>query len=230
MTAPRIMIIEDEDLQYEIYEEFFAEFSLLRARSGSEAIALLAKWLPQVIVLDHILDDAEQGLDFLPDLKKLLPHVPVIVVSGALEVQDQMEALQGPRRAHYCLSKPVDLEVLRKTIQTALDACGEQEVIQQFQSLERSRRSDIEELLTRSTDRLNRQHQIRMQLRDSSDKPNISGLARDYKVARRSRIRDLLEMFRGGVLDSSVSPIGIARVRIPLPEWVVGSPRRIFLG
>ncbi len=100
MTAPRIMIIEDEDLQYEIYEEFFAEFSLLRARSGSEAIALLAKWLPQVIVLDHILDDAEQGLDFLPDLKKLLPHVPVIVVSGALEVQDQMAALPGPRRAH----------------------------------------------------------------------------------------------------------------------------------
>jgi CheY-like chemotaxis protein len=188
------MIIEDEDLQYEIYEEFFAEFSLLRARSGSEAIALLAKWLPQVIVLDHILDDAEQGLDFLPDLKKLLPHVPVIVVSGALEVQDQMEALQGPRRAHYCLSKPVDLEELRKTIQTALDACGEQEVIQQFQSLERSRRSDIEELLTRSTDRLNRQHQIRMQLRDSSDKPNISALARDYKVARRTIIRDLQEM------------------------------------
>ncbi len=206
MTAPRIMIIEDEDLQYEIYEEFFAEFSLLRARSGSEAIALLAKWLPQVIVLDHILDDAEQGLDFLPDLKKMLPHVPVIVVSGALEVQDQMEALQGPRRAHYCLSKPVDLEELRKTIQTALDACGEQEVIQQFQSLERSRRSDIGDLLTRSTDRLSRQHQIRMQLRDSSDKPNISALARDYKVARRTIIRDLQEMIRRGELDPSVYP------------------------
>ncbi len=36
-----------------------------------------------------------------------------------------MEALQGPRRAHYCLTKPVDIHALKRTVETALKECGE---------------------------------------------------------------------------------------------------------
>jgi len=153
-----------------------------------------------------VLEDEELGLDFLPDFKQLMPHVPIIVVSGALEVQQQIEALQGPRRAHYCLPKPVDINVLKDTIRTAVSECGEKEVIKQFESLERSKRSDIEFLLSRSTDRLSRQHHIRLQLEDAKERPNISALAREFRVARRTIIRDLQEMIRRGELDASVYP------------------------
>ncbi|MDB4663822.1 response regulator [Verrucomicrobia bacterium] len=206
MDKIRVMIIEDEDLQYEIYEECLGQFELKRARSGTEAIKYASNFVPEVIVLDHVLENEELGLDFLPDFKQLMPHVPIIVVSGALEVQQQIEALQGPRRAHYCLPKPVDIHVLKKTIQTAVSECGEKEVIKQFESLERSKRSDIETLLSRSTDRLSRQHQIRLRLEDSKQRPNISALAREYRVARRTIIRDLQEMIRRGELDPSVYP------------------------
>ena len=200
------MIIEDEDLQYEIYEECLGQFELKRARSGTEAIKYASNFVPEVIVLDHVLENEELGLDFLPDFKQLMPHVPIVVVSGALEVQQQIEALQGPRRAHYCLPKQVDIHVLKKTIQTAVSECGEKEVIKQFESLERSKRSDIETLLSRSTDRLSRQHQIRLRLEDFKQRPNISALAREYRVARRTIIRDLQEMIRRGELDPSVYP------------------------
>lgn len=206
MDKIRVMIIEDEDLQYEIYEECLGKFELKRARSGTEAIKYASNFVPEVIVLDHVLENEELGLDFLPDFKQLMPHVPIVVVSGALEVQQQIEALQGPRRAHYCLPKPVDIHVLKKTIQTAVSECGEKEVIKQFESLERSKRSDIETLLSRSTDRLSRQHQIRLRLEDSKQRPNISALAREYRVARRTIIRDLQEMIRRGELDPSVYP------------------------
>ena len=206
MNKIRVMIIEDEDLQYEIYEECLGQFELKRARSGSEAIKYASNFVPEVIVLDHVLENEELGLDFLPDFKQLMPHVPIVVVSGALEVQQQIEALQGPRRAHYCLPKPVDIHVLKNTIQTAVSECGEKEVIKQFESLERSKRSDIETLLSRSTDRLSRQHQIRLRLEDSKQRPNISALAREYRVARRTIIRDLQEMIRRGELDPSVYP------------------------
>lgn len=206
MDKIRVMIIEDEDLQYEIYEECLGQFELKRARSGTEAIKYASNFVPEVIVLDHVLENEELGLDFLPDFKQLMPHVPIVVVSGALEVQQQIEALQGPRRAHYCLPKPVDIHVLKKTIQTAVSECGEKEVIKQFESLERSKRSDIETLLSRSTDRLSRQHQIRLRLEDSKQRPNISALAREYRVARRTIIRDLQEMIRRGELDPSVYP------------------------
>ena len=206
MDKIRVMIIEDEDLQYEIYAECLGQFELKRARSGTEAIKYASNFVPEVIVLDHVLENEELGLDFLPDFKQLMPHVPIVVVSGALEVQQQIEALQGPRRAHYCLPKPVDIHVLKKTIQTAVSECGEKEVIKQFESLERSKRSDIETLLSRSTDRLSRQHQIRLRLEDFKQRPNISALAREYRVARRTIIRDLQEMIRRGELDPSVYP------------------------
>lgn len=206
MDAPRVMVIEDEDLQYEIYEDALSEFELTRARSGSEALRLISGHVPDLILLDHILESGEEGLSFLGDFKQLLPHVPIVVVSGALEVHDQINALQGPRRAHYCLTKPVDLVELKRVILTAIEECGESEVVKQFESLERSKRADIESLLSRSTDRLSRQNKIRERLDDSTARPNISALAREFQVARRTIIRDLQEMIRRGQLDAAVYP------------------------
>ncbi len=176
----------------------------------------MAGTVPDLILLDHILESGEEGLAFLADFKQLLPHVPIVVVSGALEVHDQMTALQGPRRAHYCLTKPVDLEELKEVILTAIEECGETEVVKQFESLERSKRADIESLLSRSTDRLSRQNQIKERLDDSMKRPNISALAREFRVARRTIIRDLQDMIRRGQLDPAI-----------YPKWETEEPRDV---
>src|SRR3954447_3681424 len=142
MNAAKLLIIEDDDLQYEIYEDTLANYKLTRVLKGSQALLVIPKNPPDVVILDHVLADGELGLDFLPGLKELLPFVPIIIVSGALEVHQQFLALQGPRRAHYCLPKPVDMHELRKTVETALKECGATEVVRQFEALERSRRID----------------------------------------------------------------------------------------
>lgn len=206
MHARRILVIEDDDLQYELYEEALGEYELVRCTTASEALQVVARMLPGIILLDHVLADGEQGLDYLAELKEALPFVPVIVVSGALEVHQQMEALQGPRRAHYCLTKPVDLDELRRTVETALRECGEAEIVRQFEALERSKRVDVQELLSRSTDRLSRQTQIRQMLSDTANRPNISALSRQFKVARRTIIRDLQELIRRGELPDDIYP------------------------
>ncbi|RME95711.1 MAG: response regulator [Verrucomicrobia bacterium] len=198
------MIVEDDDLHYELYEEALKDYELARAATASEALALIPKVQPDVIILDHVLAKGEMGLDYLPEFKDLVPHVPIIVVSGALEVHQQMEALQGPRRAHYCLTKPLDLHELQKVVETALSECGETEIIRQFTALERSKRADIEDLLSRSTDRLARQTEIRKLLQGATERPNISALARRFKVARRTIIRDLNELIRRGELPPEV--------------------------
>jgi DNA-binding NtrC family response regulator len=206
MDPPRILIVEDDDLQYEIYEEALSKYRLTRVERASEALKAIARTPPDLIILDHILAKGELGLEYLGDLKELLPHVPVVVVSGALEVHQQIEALQGPRRAHYCLTKPVDMHQLARTVEIALNECGESEVVRRFEALERSKRADIEDLLSRSTDRLTRQTQIRQMLANSEERPNISALARQFKVARRTIIRDLQELIRRGELDAEVYP------------------------
>lgn len=206
MDKPRILIIEDEDMQAEIYEDALSDYVLSRARSGAEALAKLPKIAPHLIILDHILDDGDLGLEYLPELKEAMPHVPIVVISGAMDVEEQMDALQGPRRAHYCLSKPVDLNDLRRTVASALHECGEREIVRTFESLERSRRADIQELLSRSTDRLSRQNEILRLTKDTTARPNISALARKFGVARRTIIRDLHELIRRGQLPSEVYP------------------------
>ena len=206
MSKPHILIVEDEDYQYEIYEDALSEYDLSRARTASETLSQVAQNPPSLIILDHILDAGEHGLDYLPEIKELLPHVPVIIVSGALEVQQQMSALQGPRRAHYCISKPVDVGELSDTVRTALKECGEAEVVRQFEALERSKRIDAEALFSRSTDRLSRQTEIRRSIAQSKDRPNVSALAREFKVARRTIIRDLQELIRRGELSPEIYP------------------------
>jgi len=206
MNKPVILIVEDDDLQYEIYEEALSDFRLIRVTTGTAALAAIPRDPPQVLILDHVLDKGELGLEFLPEFKELLPFVPIIIVSGALEVHQQLEALQGPRRAHYCLPKPVDVHDLRRTVETALTECGEKEIVRQFESLERSHRVDALELFSRSTDRLSRQSRIREQVSGKDERPNISALARQFKVARRTIIRDLEELIRRGELKPEIYP------------------------
>ncbi|HAV61820.1 MAG TPA: response regulator receiver protein [Verrucomicrobiales bacterium] len=208
MSKRRILIIEDDDLQYEIYADALENFELDRARTATQGFAIASKSPPDLILLDHVLDKGELGLNFLPELKELLPFVPVIVVSGALEVHQQIKALQGPRRAHWCLTKPVDIHELTQTVETALKECGEQEIVRQFEALERSKRIDKDELLSRSSDRLSRQTTIRKQLSGSTDRPNISALSRQFNVARRTIIRDLQELIRRGELPPEIYPEG----------------------
>jgi DNA-binding NtrC family response regulator len=206
MNPTVILIVEDDDLQYEIYEEALSQYQLVRVRNGSEALAQIPRQRPDLLILDHVLSEGELGLDFLPEFKELLPFVPIVIVSGALEVHQRLEALQGPRRAHYCLPKPVDVHALKRTIVTALKECGEAEVVRQFEALERSHRVDAQELFSRSTDRLGRQNRIRELVLKSRERPNISALARQFGVARRTIIRDLQELIRRGQLKPEVYP------------------------
>jgi DNA-binding NtrC family response regulator len=206
MSNPIIMVIEDDDFQYEIYEEALSKYNLVRLKAGSDALARIPTQRPDLVILDHVLDKGELGLNFLPELKELIPFVPIIIVSGALEVHEQLEALQGPRRAHYCLTKPVDIRVLKRTVETALKECGERELVRQVEALERSHRADAVDLFSRSSDRLSRQAHIREQVGKSRQRPNISSLARQFGVARRTIIRDLQELIRRGELKPEIYP------------------------
>lgn len=206
MGKPRLLVIEDDDLQYEVYEEALTDYEITRARTGTEALALISKRIPNVIILDHILAEGELGLDFIPELREIIPFVPIIIVSGALEAHQQISALQGPRRAHFCITKPVDVEELKSTLEIALKECGEAEIVRRFEALERSKRVDIESLLSRSTDRLSRQNEILTIVKREPSRPNVSALARQFRVARRTIIRDLQELIRRGQLSADKFP------------------------
>src|SRR5262245_22927768 len=133
-TMASILIVEDDPKQLKLYGKALRGYSLTCVSTGSAALKAIAETKPDLIILDNILDDGEKGLEFLPKLKNVAAHVPVIMISGTLQIREKLAALQGPRSAHYILEKPVDLDELDKTVEIALTECGLGETIAALQS------------------------------------------------------------------------------------------------
>jgi len=201
-----ILIVEDDPKQLRLYSKVLRGCRLTCVSTGTAALAALAEATPDLIILDHVLDQGEKGTDFLPRIKEHAAHVPVIIISGSLDLRSQLKALQGPRSAHYVLEKPVDLDEFEKTVETALTECGLGEAVSLLKSLERAEKIDTDEPDRRFTERLARQHDLLKRLRNSSERPNISALAREYNVSRKTIIRDLRELIQRGQLPEEIYP------------------------
>jgi DNA-binding NtrC family response regulator len=205
-TMASILIVEDDPKQLKLYGKALRGYSLTCVSTGSAALKAIAEMKPDLIILDNILDDGEKGLEFLPKLKNIAAHVPVIMISGTLQIREKLAALQGPRSAHYILEKPVDLDELDKTVEIALTECGLGETIAALQSLERAEKIESSEPDRRFTERLSRQHEMIKRLRGSTERPNISGLSREFNVSRKTIIRDIQDLIRRGQLPEEIYP------------------------
>jgi DNA-binding NtrC family response regulator len=199
-----LLIIEDEPEQLRLYTQALAGYRLTCVSTASAALELIAKQRFDLILLDHVLAGGELGLDALPRLKQVAAHVPIIVISGTLAVTEQLKALQGPESAHYVIEKPVGLKQLRETVRRALDDCGIGEMVRSLQSLERAELINTGERERVFTERLARQHDLLKRLRGTAEKPNLTLLAADYKVDRRTIRRDLQDLVQRGQLPSLV--------------------------
>ena len=201
-----ILIIEDDPKQLGLYARALRGNRLTCVASGTEALRVLGDTKPDLIILDNVLEGGERGVDFLSRLKTTAAHVPVILVSGTLGLREQLAALQGPHGAHFNLEKPVDLDELERTVEIALSECGIGETVAALQSLERAEKIETSEPDRRFTERLARQHELIKRLRGRVERPNISGLARDFNVSRKTIIRDLQDIIRRGQLPEEAYP------------------------
>jgi DNA-binding NtrC family response regulator len=201
-----ILIVEDDPKQLKLYGKALRGYRLVCVANATAALEALPEAKPDLILLDNVLTEGERGIDFLPKLRTAAAHVPVVVISGTLKIREKLNALQGPRSAHYVLEKPVDLDELDRTVEIALTECGMGETIRALQSLEQAEKIESSEPDRRFTERLARQHDLLMRLRGSNDRPNISALAREYGVARKTIIRDVRDLIQRGQLPANLYP------------------------
>lgn len=201
-----ILIVEDDPKQLRLYGKALRGYRLTCVSTGSSALKSISETRPDLIILDNILDAGEKGVEFLPKLKAIAAHVPVIMISGTLQIREKLLALQGPRSAHYILEKPVDLDELDRTVEIALTECGLGETVAALQSLERAEKLEVSEPDRRFTERLSRQHEMIKLLRSAKERPNISSLSRDFDVSRKTIIRDLQDLIKRGQLPEEIYP------------------------
>ena len=145
MSAPeprvRILVVDDDEpFRSRLARSLAARgFDVAGAASAQEALELARSFRPQRAVIDLRLTDAS-GLDVLGELKRELPALASIVLTGYGSIATALEAVR--RGALDYLTKPVDADdVLR-----AFSADGE-EVAESVPSLHRVEWEHIQRVL-----------------------------------------------------------------------------------
>jgi DNA-binding NtrC family response regulator len=91
---------------------------VLRASSGKEALQIFEASLPDCVLLDIDMPGMD-GIEVLRRLTKLDPNVPVIMLTGALDVKAAVSSFK--EGAYDYLTKPPDFEELNQTIDRAIE-------------------------------------------------------------------------------------------------------------
>lgn len=128
----QIAVIDDDVYIGDMLEKLLSQegYEVLRAYSGTEALLLLGKNQPDLILLDLMLPGLS-GEEVLPRIQK----IPVIVISAKVDVEDKVRVLLDGA-ADY-LTKPFDTKELlaRIVVQLRKASAGEETSILHYESL-----------------------------------------------------------------------------------------------
>jgi signal transduction histidine kinase len=120
-SSPIILTIDDDRSVRESLANFLEDFGfiVLQAPDGAEGLEVFAARRPDLVLVDLRMPRMD-GLEVLARVREDAPEVPIMVVSGAGDIRDVVEALR--RVAWDYLVKPVqDMNILLHSVQTCLD-------------------------------------------------------------------------------------------------------------
>ena len=113
---PKLLVVDDEMDICNFVRSFFElrGFKVLTALNGDDAMSKLSKDKPDVVLLDVMMRGEKEGFEYLPKIKKMLPSVKVIMVTG-LEDEEAVESAKALGADDY-ITKPLVLEYLESTV------------------------------------------------------------------------------------------------------------------
>ncbi|MEM7016145.1 MAG: sigma-54 dependent transcriptional regulator [Pseudomonadota bacterium] len=128
---PTVLIVEDSRSMRLLYTEYLREESakILKAETGSEALELIQRHLPHVIVLDLHLPDMN-GMDILNHVVEQQLPSSVVVVTGHGSVDVAVGAMRSG--AFDFIEKPFSPERLMVTLRNAMERQRLSNLLEQY--------------------------------------------------------------------------------------------------
>jgi two-component system nitrogen regulation response regulator NtrX len=117
---PKILIVDDEisilqSLKGALEDE---DYDVALAASGEEALAEVQKDTPDLVLLDIWMPGMD-GMAVLDELKKSLPHIPVIIITGHGNIETAVKATK--MKTFDFVEKPLSLDRILVCIQNGLE-------------------------------------------------------------------------------------------------------------
>jgi putative two-component system response regulator len=120
-SVAKILAVDDEEQWIKLIESSLKEldYHILTARDGVEALLMVERELPDVILLDISMPGIN-GIEVAKSIKKneKTRLIPIVMLSGLHDVEHRIEAMQAG--ADDFLSKPVDTQELVTRVKTLL--------------------------------------------------------------------------------------------------------------
>jgi DNA-binding response OmpR family regulator len=121
VTVATILVVDDMEANRAVLARRLEKFgyAVISVDSGHAALALIARTIPDIILLDYMMPQMN-GIEVLHELrgKQESCEVPVIMVTARAEGEATIEALEAG--ADDYVTKPIDFDVLRARIETQL--------------------------------------------------------------------------------------------------------------
>lgn len=136
---PVVLTIDDDQAVRESLANFLEDFgyTVLQAGDGEQGLEVFAAGNPDLILVDLRMPRMD-GLQVLAKVREISPQTPIMVISGAGDIRDVVEALR--RGAWDYLVKPIqDMNILLHSVETCLERARLQRQNREYQqSLEES--------------------------------------------------------------------------------------------
>jgi len=118
IPLPRILIVDDENLfRGALKKELVSRgHAVMDVRSGKEAIPVIRRSKPEVVILDQMMPGMD-GFETLTKIKKIHPAAQVIMLTGYGGAEAACEA--GKPHVFMCLKKPCAIEEIVTAIEAA---------------------------------------------------------------------------------------------------------------
>ena len=120
-TPKKIVIVEDEPAVADLLEEMLSidPYEVIKIHSSTGALSMIQAEDPDMVLLDIMMPDVS-GMEVLRFLRREpgLTQIPVVIISAKTLPADIRAGLEAGATEY--LTKPVDMEELRRTVARVL--------------------------------------------------------------------------------------------------------------
>lgn len=114
---PKILVVEDEAVVLHTLDLILKQngYEVRGARDGHEAFAIAPAFEPDVLLCDINLPDVD-GISIALRIKREIPHVRVVLLSGEITSAELLEQARGNGHTFEVLAKPTDPQQLLRVL------------------------------------------------------------------------------------------------------------------